>query len=98
MPPYGANTSKDSDGKPTIKGADYFSNIARGALHQEQPVCATEILEAVFYDEGVCRARGERMAAYIIRRRRELDNLCKLSSTTAVPDDLTPRVLIGSAA
>merc|ERR1712194_33735 len=80
--------------EPSIDGVEYLIECVKEALQQEKPVREAETFDMVLYDKTVWRQRGESMATYIIRRRREFDKLKELSDKTAISEDIKCHLLL----
>eukprot|EP00971_Amphidinium_carterae_P200764 3983905-Amphidinium_carterae.1 len=66
-------------------------------MAKEAPVRTTELFEAVFYNRTVVRGNGETLHAYLVRRRREVSELSKLSPETTLTEELQSQLLLKHA-
>ncbi len=86
--------TSDANNKPTVMGVEVFMVCFRQTVQQEAPTRVTEASEIVFYDHVSWRTSTQSAAAYIVRRKRELDNFKELSSQTEVSDDTKAHLLL----
>ena len=89
-----ADLAPSRDGKPSVAGVELLLQTLEQTIAKEKPVRASELFERVLYSRGAHRKRGEAMHVYVMRRRRELEELTKLSSQTSISEDIQAYLLL----
>ena len=74
------------NGKPTIKGVELLLQTLEPAVAKEKPLRASDLFERIFYAKGAHRKAGEAMQMYVLRRRRELEDLSRITPETQISE------------
>eukprot|EP00971_Amphidinium_carterae_P351904 6492330-Amphidinium_carterae.1 len=80
-----------------LEGVELLIKTLQDTVAKEAPVRTTELFDAVFYSRTVARGNGESIHAYLVRRRREVSELSKLSPETTLSQELQSQLLLKHA-
>eukprot|EP00971_Amphidinium_carterae_P021642 426856-Amphidinium_carterae.3 len=84
----------DKDGDPTIAGVELMLRELQAAVGREKPLRAQKRFDQAFFSKAAYRAQGESMQAYMVRRRRELEELTAVSPDASISRDLQAQLLL----
>eukprot|EP00971_Amphidinium_carterae_P166254 3295343-Amphidinium_carterae.1 len=86
--------TRNAENKPTIDGVELLLRTLEAAIAKERPLRIQERFEKVFFSQTAYRSSGESMAAFIVRRKREMKELTDISPQTTVSADVQAQLLL----